>query len=236
MAQGGFLFLDPLEKKCFCNIVTLLKVCIFATQLHFSLQTPIKPMTHSFGKIFLSGSLVVALLASSCKKENNPAPIDEGEELTTVELTLTPTSGSPVVITYKDLDGDGGSAPVISPAVLSLAPSTTYASQLRFLNENANPVENVTEEVEDEKSAEHEVFYTISNGLQLVVSNRNADANGKPLGTKATFTTTAASTAQGTLAITLKHKPASVYGAKTDSDPITKGETDVEVVFPTEIK
>ena len=193
-------------------------------------------MTHSFGKIFLSASLVIALLASSCKKENNPDPIDEGEELTTVELTLTPTSGSPVVITYKDTDGDGGNAPVISPEVLSLAANTTYASQLRFLNENANPVENVTEEVEDEKSAEHEVFYTISNGLQLVVSNRNADVNGKPLGTKATFKTTAASTTPGTLTVTLKHKPQPDYPPKTDNDPITKGETDVEVVFPTEIK
>jgi hypothetical protein len=180
--------------------------------------------------------LAVVLLAAGCSKEDDPDPVNEGEEFTTVEFTLTPTSGSPIVISYKDLDGEGGNAPVFSPSLLSLAANTTYTTKLRFINESVSPAEDITPEIETEESDEHEVYYVASSGLPVTVSGRNADKNGKPLGTTATLATAAAATSPGTLTITLKHKPATDYPAKTDNDPITKGETDVEVIFPAEVK
>jgi len=176
-------------------------------------------------------SLLLLVTMTACKKEDDPKPVNEGEELTTVELTLTPTGNNPtpIVITYRDRDGEGGNPPVLTPTTLSLAASTVYNARLRFLNENATPVVDVTKEIEDKESDEHEVFYTASNGLNLTVTNRNRDVNGKPLGTTATITTGAAAT--GTLTVTLKHKERDKNPPKTDNDPITKGETDVEVPF-----
>jgi hypothetical protein len=50
------------------------------------------------------------------------------------------------------------------------------------------------------------------------------------LGTTSTWTTTGVS--NGTVKITLKHKP----GIKAAGDPVSKGETDIEVSFTTKVQ
>ncbi len=182
-------------------------------------------------------SLLLLVTFTGCKKEDDPKTINSEEEITTVTLTLTKAgSTTPVTITYEDLDGDGGNAPTFTPVKLTLDATATYTAKVTFLNKNLKPTEegyDVTEEVEGDESVEHEV-YMIPTTATLTISDRNKDKNGKPLGTQATLKTGTASS--GTLTLTLKHKPLESNSPKTDTDPITKGGTDVEVPFPVEVK
>ncbi len=191
-------------------------------------------MTNRPAKTLLWMAVAASLAVTGCKKEDEPEPNDN-ELITTVTLSLTKAgSTTPVTITFKDIDGPGGAAATITPATLALDANAAYTTKLRFLNESVTPAEDITEEVEMKESDEHQVYYAAASGLNLVFSKPNADKNGKPLGTTGTITTIAAST--GTLTVTLKHKPLKENPAKTDSDPITKGETDIEVTFPVSIK
>jgi hypothetical protein len=165
------------------------------------------------------------LLIAGCKKKQTAD--DEEELITTAKVTLTPVSGGAArVFTWKDVDGPGGNAPSIDS--IKLSPSNAYNCSLQFLNESVSPAEDITTEITAE-AADHQVYYEPSSVLIHVVGLNN-DGNGLPLGTTSTWGVTSASA--GTIKITLKHKP----GAKAANDPVTKGETDVEVVFPARIQ
>jgi YD repeat-containing protein len=177
-------------------------------------------------KLMLLLSLFGFIMAS-CDKDDAP-PDDEQELITTVKLTFTNTASTAEVVTatWRDTDGPGGAAPVITG--LFLKPNTSYNGRVEFLDEsNPNNTADITEEVEQE-GEDHQVYYTATGNL--TVSNLNNDSKGLPLGTRATFTTTAAGI--GTLKVVLKHKP----GSKAAGDQETKGETDVEVIFPVQIQ
>jgi hypothetical protein len=66
--------------------------------------------------------------------------------------------------------------------------------------------------------------------VAINVSNLNTDSKGLPLGLSSTWQSGATGT--GKMKITLKHKP----GTKAAGDPVTKGETDVEVEFNVRVK
>lgn len=171
--------------------------------------------------------LALALFAVSCDKEDDVDPNEE-ELITTLKVTLT-TLGSttPIVATFKDVDGPGGQAPVKFDSIIIDA-NKTYSASLQFLNESVSPAEDITAEVNAEAD-DHQVYYepTVAG---LTVTNLNNDTKGLPLGVTSTWNTLAAG--KGTVKITLKHKP----GAKAASDPVSKGETDVEVGFGVRVK
>ena len=83
-------------------------------------------------KIKFIGALALSLLVgfTSCKKEKDePVVPNEEEVITTLTYTLTPTAGgTPVVFSFKDLDGDGGNDPVIVSA--DLKENTEYMLSL----------------------------------------------------------------------------------------------------------
>jgi len=168
--------------------------------------------------------LLAGLMITGCKKDKG----DENEEelITTVKVTLTAQGGTPQTFTWKDVDGPGGQAPQISEIIL--APNKTYACQLEFLDESKTPAEDITAEVVAEAD-EHEVYYEPT-GVNVSVSNLNKDSKNLPLGTTSTWTTTGGS--NGSVKITLKHKP----GIKAAGDPVTKGESDIEVSFTTKVQ
>jgi hypothetical protein len=169
---------------------------------------------------------------TGCDNED-PDPVNEEELITTVTLTLTPQGGGdPVVFQFKDPDGIGGAAPVVS--VDTLAPGTAYAGALTLLNESVNPAEDIGDEVEEE-GEEHQFFFQVSAGLELTFTYNDQDAGGTPLGLKTNWTTGAAGT--GTLKIILRHEPNKSAAGVADGD-ITQagGETDVEVEWPVVIQ
>jgi hypothetical protein len=149
----------------------------------------------------LSVSLLLALAA--CKGDvEKPTEVNENEVITTVVLTLTPTTGgSPVEVRWADPENDG--SPVIDP--ITLTAGTDYDVAVEFLNELEDPPEDITLEV-DEESDQHQVFFTGSVvGSAVTYTYADTDVNGFPVGLSGTLGAVAAGS--GTFTVTLRHMP-----------------------------
>jgi hypothetical protein len=174
-----------------------------------------------FAVVMLSG-----LVIAGCKKKDDDDDNEE-ENITTVKVVLTPvTGGSAQTYTWKDVDGPGGNAPVIDQ--ITLLPNIPYTCTLQFLDESKSPAEDITTEITAEAN-DHQVYYEAT-GVLVNVGNLNTDGNGLPLGITSIWTNTGVS--NGSMKITLKHKP----GQKASGDQVTKGETDIEVSLPTRVQ
>lgn len=168
---------------------------------------------------------------SACTKDDPEIPNEE-EIITTINYTLTPDAGgTPIVLSFQDLDGDGGNDPIISSG--TLAANTTYTASLELLNETENPAENITDEITAEAEAHQFFFQTTFNGL--TVTYDDVDANGKPVGLATKVSTTNAET--GTITIILRHEPnKSASGVSNGDITNAGGETDVEVTFQVDVQ
>lgn len=175
--------------------------------------------------------LAVMLVFTSCKKDD-PDPPNQEEIITTVNYTLTPTSGgTTVVMTFQDLDGDGPNTPIISGG--TLVAGETYSGSLELLNETENPAEDITTEIMDEDD-EHQFFFS-STVTGLSIAYNDQDGNGNPVGLLSTLTTGAAAT--GTVTIILLHEPVKTASGVSGGDPTNaEGETDIEVTFPVNVQ
>jgi hypothetical protein len=164
-----------------------------------------------------------------------PEEENESELITSVTLTLTPSGGgTPIVCSFEDPDGDGGTAPTITVSD-SLMSGTTYTGGLTFFNKSVNPAEDITLEVKEE-GAEHQIFYVWSPSTGApTVAYTDTDTDGKPIGVSTTVTTTGAHS--GTLTVVLRHEPnKSATGVAEGNIANAGGETDVEVTFSIVVK
>ena len=171
--------------------------------------------------------LSIAMIGCS-DDDTAPEVINDEELITTVILTLTPDSGDQVVLTTVDLDGDGPDEPVTT-VVGSFSENTQYQGAVQFLNETEDPAEDITEEVIEE-AEEHQVFYTISEGLNITTTYVDFDDNDNPLGVQITLSTGAAS--EGSLTVTLRHEPVK----PNDGLDSAGGETDITTSFDVTIE
>lgn len=162
----------------------------------------------------------LALVFAACKKEKNEEPTENAnEEITTLTLTFVNNSNSADVVTavWKDLDGPGGTAPVITP--ITLKKNTTYTLATTLLDERMNPAADVTAEIEEEGD-EHRVFHlffsapgaAVADSLTSVatVTPLDVDSNGLPVGLNATVAVNGAFT--GYLRCVVRHQPGSKDG------------------------
>jgi hypothetical protein len=173
---------------------------------------------------FLAFAVLLIGSISACKKDELP-DVNEDELITTVTLRFTNTANANdvVTVTARDVDGDGGNAPVIG--TLNLRPNTTYnLSVTQILDETDSPAEDIREEIVEE-DYEHLLVYTATPSNLITVNITDRDRNNLPVGLVGTATTTAAGT--GTLKVTLKHQP---DGLKNGT--ATPGSTDFEFTFP----
>lgn len=174
--------------------------------------------------------LITVSMFWSCEK-NDPEIQNEEELITTLSYTLTAPDNSKIVLSFKDLDGDGGNAPVITSGVLKA--NTAYTGVLTLLNESVSPADDITKEVLEEAD-EHQLFFTLTQA-NMTVTYDDTDKNGNPLGLKTKVTTRAASS--GKLKITLKHEPnKTAMGVKDGNIANAGGETDIEVEFNVQIQ
>ena len=177
-------------------------------------------------------ALIALLSFNACSSDDNSSqPVNEEEVITTVTITLNPEGGgTPVILTSRDLDGDGPNAPVITStgSVLAL---TTYNGTVSLLNELTNPVDDISLEVEEEGD-EHQFFFSATGGMSGTFAYNYEDVNGDPIGLKFKFTTSA-NPQSGNLTIILRHEP-NKAGENVSTGDITNagGETDVQVTFP----
>ena len=176
-------------------------------------------------------ALTWIVLLSACDKKDPIIPNEE-EVITTLIYTLTPMGGGQeVIFSFSDLDGEGGSAPVISAG--TLITSTTYTGSLDLLNEQEVPAGIITEEIEEE-AEDHQFFFTSStSNINVVYSDQ--DSNGNPIGLSTSLTTT--TVGSGTLTITLRHEAdKSASGVSDGVIANAGGETDIEVSFPIDVQ
>lgn len=167
-----------------------------------------------------------SLLFSSCKKDD-PEPVNEEEVITTLIVNLRDVgTGATESFIFRDPDGDGGNPPTVFDEI-DMEAGKEYECTLSVLNESVTPAEDITEEVLNE-DVDHQ-FYFAPTGNSANVTVTDLDANGLPLGLESTWNAGAAGT--GTMKITLKHKP----GEKNAGDPVTVGETDIEIDFVTNV-
>lgn len=189
---------------------------------NFKLQT-MKTMKN----ISFYALLSIAMIGCS-DDDSAPEVINDEELITTVILTLTPDSGDQVVLTTVDLDGDGPDEPVTT-VVGNFSENTIYDGTVAFLDESGEEVEDITQEVIEEAD-EHQVFYTISEGLNIQTNYEDQDSQGNPLGVQITLSTGAAS--EGSLTVTLRHEPVK----PNDGLESAGGETDIATSFDVTIE
>ncbi len=175
--------------------------------------------------------LGLAFVFTACDKED-PVIANEEELITTLKYTLTPTNGgTSIELSFVDLDGDGGNAPVITGGTLSA--NQSYSGTLDLLNEAESPAESIAAEVAAEDK-EHQFFFASTvNGVTVTYDDQDADGN--PLGLQTTLTTGGAGT--GTLTVVLRHEPnKSAAGVVEGGIENAGGETDIEVSFPIDVQ
>lgn len=177
----------------------------------------------------LAGSLIL----SGCRKDEDdpvaPAPpVNEEELITTVRLTFNTASFAEYkYMTFTDVDGPGGQAPVITADTLSA--DSIYDVNIEVLNESVTPPDDITAEILAE-GAEHQFFFAVA-GADLLFAYSDADVNGLPIGLlSACFVGVPGS---GALTVTLRHEPnKSAPGVEAGDITNAGGETDIEVTFP----
>ena len=176
----------------------------------------------------MAALLMVTFVATGCKKDDKE-PENEEELITTVKLMFTEVGGTgTLTFTFKDVDGPGGNPPSMNEQIV-LAPNKQYNCAIELLDESKTPAEDITDEIK--KEANDHQFYFAPTGVNITVGGLNNDPLGRPLGVTSVWTTGAVS-GPGTVKVTLKHKP----GAKGSSDPVTVGETDIEINFAARIQ
>jgi hypothetical protein len=186
------------------------------------------------------GLALSGLALAACS--DSAATTNDNEVITTVILQFAPASGSPVVATFDDPDGDGGAAPTIDP--IHLAPGS-YTLTVRFQNRLASPAEEITDEVRDERDA-HLVLFTgtavvgpgsTSATGPLAQSYADTDDHGFPVGLTDAIVATAGA---GELTVTLRHMPpeeppvksaTTVAEVKAGGVASIGGSTDAQVQF-----
>ena len=176
--------------------------------------------------LFSAVLLFFVFVLNSCKKDSVVDP-NEGELITTVRLKLTNTLSSsinPLVYEFKDLDGEGGAAPVKFDDIV-LQKNIPYICEVTVLNESVSPADDITKEIKAEAN-DHQFYFVPSSSNLLTVSNLDTDTQGLPLGLSS-FWVTGLNPGTGTVKVVLKHKP----GTKAANDLINKGDTDIELDF-----
>src|ERR1041384_6023855 len=118
-------------------------------------------------------SLVLAALCSAalaaCSDDGETT--NENEVITTVILTFTPITGPAVKATFNDPDGDGGTAPTIDPVNLAAG---SYTLGVQFQNQLTTPLEEITDEVREEKNF-HLLLFTGSAVVGPAPSNTRSE-------------------------------------------------------------
>ncbi|MFQ3173424.1 MAG: hypothetical protein ACI8W0_000514 [Flavobacterium sp.] len=169
---------------------------------------------------------------SSCSNDDDPIAVNEEEVITTVTTTLTAGSQT-VTLTSRDLDGDGPDAPVVTVSG-DLMVNTRYVGKVSFLNEIANPVEDITVEVKEEGD-KHQLFFQAPLAIGTFTYT-DTDVNGKPIGLTFTLTTDTTVTA-GNIVVILRHEPSKdAAGVAAGNITNAGGATDAQITYVVQVK
>ena len=172
----------------------------------------------------------VLLSVGACKKdEQNVAPTDDNEAITTATLTLT-NKAVPTEIVTATVDKLNTTAD-FTQATLNLKANTTYTGTVTLLDKTKTPTLDATEEIR-EKLNEHLFVYTPAPSALITVTPTDKDSNPAPgpypVGLTTEMKTGAAGA--GTLKVVLRHQP------NTKNGTASPGTTDLDTTFPVVVK
>ena len=205
------------------------------------MKNPIQSMAK-----FATMLLVASISVVSCKKKTeDPAPV-VNEDITEVQVTLTPINGTGNTVTYKAFFSKGYSQAATTPAVYTitsakttLTPGINYGGKVKFFD----GVDDITSEIIDpapapadaaeEGAKNHQVYYNLNSELEFL-SYEDKDPNNKPIGVEFSMRTIRPSTT-GSLNLKLIHKPNKAANNATNpslySVATIGGSTDADVTF-----
>ncbi len=178
--------------------------------------------------------LIALFSVVSCTVDGIPKQVNETEVISDVTLTFTNAQGQSVSYTYTDprYRNKNYTSPVIV-----LKSGQTYTVSTHFYNKsNPDEIEDVTQEVVEEKD-DHFLefrFFKASVNLTRTDEPKTTDSNGIPIGL---FTQWKAGTPtqNGAVQVTLIHKPLTKSVQNPEGNH-TGGETDAQVIFELHIK
>ncbi|PZR40923.1 MAG: hypothetical protein DI538_02830 [Azospira oryzae] len=188
--------------------------------------------------LLLVTGLIVFLTGCS---DDDPVKEDIPELITKATLTFTPATGSAVVVTATDPDGEGvQSIKVDGP--ITLVKGMKYTLTIQLLNELAKPTDaeyNVTDEVEEE-GVEHQFYFSWTEGAFSspsgngnidnradAINYKDTDKNNLPIGLTTEWMATSSTITAGNFRTVLKHQPELKSATSTFND----GETDLDITF-----
>ncbi len=199
-------------------------------------------------KNLLSAAIVMVAM-SACSSNDAPAPENDGEQITRVEMifqNVDAPNEAPLTALAVDEDGPGVKDFEIKKGV-ELKPNTTYDLSFKILNEFAEAGDqDIAAEIKEE-GVDHQFYFAfpedaftnpkgdgnIDAKAEDAVNYKDQDANGLPIGLETTWTTGEATTAtDGEFHLMLKHQPEIKSATSTSKD----GESDIDLKFPFEIK
>ena len=168
-----------------------------------------------------------SLIFTSCSDDDeNPEIVNEEEEITTVNITLTPVTGDAVVIMAVDLDGEAGADPVEITGGTLLA-NTTYTGSIELLNEMETPVEDVTLEIQEEDDVHQFFFFS---DADFSFEYLDEDENGLPVGLN--FSLTTGDVGSTNFSIELYHELDKEAPGVSDGDATNAVGLELEATFP----
>lgn len=172
--------------------------------------------------------LVVSLLVGACNKdEQNVAPTDDNEAITTAILSLTNAANAQDIVTATVENLNSTISPDFTKATLNLKADATYSGTIQLYDKTQTPTLDATEEIR-EKANEHLFVYTPSAASLLTVTLTDKDTNPAPgpYPVGLTFSLKAGPAATGKLKVQLRHQP------NTKNGTATPGTDDLNVDFP----
>ena len=204
---------------------------------------PIKTQRLTFSSSIIYKALFASIFILACVEE--PMQESAPELITKVVLTFTPATGTPVIVSATDPDGEGV-LNIAADGRIILLQNKSYALSIELFNEladSSSPEYEVTNDVK-ENGNEHIFFFSWTNDLFILplgdgnMDNRNDaigyedfDDTGLPIGLSTRWTA-ATRLGSGKFMLALKHQPDIKSATSTYSD----GETDLDLLFELEIQ
>lgn len=173
--------------------------------------------------------------------DDDPVKEDIPELITKATLTFTPVTGSPVIVTATDPDGQG-TKNITVDGPINLTKAMKYTLTIQMINELAQPTDpeyNITDEVKEEGD-EHQFYFSWTEGVFSnpagngnidnradALNYKDTDKNNLPIGLTTEWTPSAAALSGKNFRVVLKHQPELKSATSTFND----GETDLDIAF-----
>ena len=191
---------------------------------------------------------IIGMSFTACKKDkkeeptpNAPTPpTNESELITTMKVILhDTTTQTNTTYVFSDLDGAGGNPATFgnsgADSVINITANHVYEATILLLDESKNPVDTISNEVEEE-GADHMFFFnsiaptgtpynTYLSGNMTYIKYLDLDANNRGIGLSTLWSAPGSTTNKAPLTIELKHQPSVKDGS------YAPGETDIQVGF-----